>query len=108
MGSRYSKKNRESSLNLLSYSCCQCHERGLTDLHRGAGKPTTCTESGAHASLLLDCVAVLLSRSATAEIDIISSADQHHFHHDSAANRAVGAWLPQGDLDDRIQGALSA
>ena len=27
VGSRYSKKNRESSLNLLSYSCCQCHER---------------------------------------------------------------------------------
>ena len=32
VGSRYSKKNRESSLDLLSYSCCQCHHWCLTDL----------------------------------------------------------------------------
>ena len=87
-----SKKSRVSSLNFVSYSCCQCHDGGTTDLlgscHE-AGKLASSTESRAHAVLLLDRVAVRARRSPTAEIDIVSSMD-YHFHHLSAADRAFG------------------
>ena len=81
-----------SSLNLVSYSCCQCHDGGTTDLlgscHE-AGKLASSTESRAHAVLLLDRVAVRAWRSPTAEIDIVSSMD-HHFTTTRRLNQALG------------------
>ena len=56
---------------------------------------------------MLDRVAVRAWRSPTAEIDIVSSMD-HHFTTTRRLYRALGAWLLQGDIDDRFQGALSA
>ena len=72
-----------------------------------AGKLASSTESRAHAVLLLDCVAVRARRSPTAEIDIVSSMD-HHYHGHVVADRAIGEELPQGGIDGRNQGALSA
>ena len=46
-------------------------------------------------------------RSPTAEIDIVSSMD-HHYHGHVVADRAIGEELPQGGIDGRNQGALSA
>ena len=67
-----------SSLNLVSYSSARASVGGATDLlgscHE-AGKLASSTESRAHAVLLLDCVAVRVRRSPTAEIDIVSSMD---------------------------------
>ena len=99
-----------SSLNFVSYSCCKCHDGRTTDLlgscHE-AGKLASSTESRAHAVLSLDCVAVRARRSPTAEIDIVSSMD-HHFTTTRRVNQALGEYLPQGGIDGRIQGALSA
>ena len=72
-----------------------------------AGKLASSTESRAHAFLLLDRVAVRARRSSTAEIIIVSSMD-HHSTTTRRLNRAFGEYLPQGVIDGRIQGALSA
>ena len=65
------------------------------------------TESGSHASLLLGRVAVLLSRSATAEIDINSSTD---LSLTSAGGRCelLALGLARLDLGGQIEGASAA
>ena len=73
-------------------ACTSAKLAVAVDLHRSypeVSKPASSTESRAHASLLLDCVAVLPERSAEAELDKNSST-HHSFYHSSAA--AASAW----------------